>query len=280
MEEKMYRAYQAAKHLLDETSSEEERELLGSMSETDVVVVRGSYDRVQNVLRIMGIPFLLVEPRDVAALSLRPEQMLVVNCPGHIGPKGVGVVRRFVEGGGMLFTTDWALKHVLEPAFPGYVAYNRRPTADDVVRIEIVDKEHSFLKDIFRDGSDPLWWLESSSYPIRVLKPDEVRVLLSSSELQQKYGEAPVAITFRYGAGEVFHMISHYYLQRTETRGARHKSSWKLYAQEIGAEGVAKADMPELDALTTSEVEAAYTSMAFVRRAMMMSRRMKQERDA
>lgn len=279
MEDRMYQAYYAAKRIFDETSSEEEQELLKGIGDTDVVVVRGSYDRVEDVLRVMEIPFVLVEPVQVAGLTLKPEQVLVVNCPGHIGRKGVDVVRRFVEGGGMLFTTDWALKHVLEPAFPGYVAYNQRPTADDVVRIEIVDKEHSFLKDIFRDGSDPLWWLEGSSYPIKVLKPDEVRVLLTSSELQQKYGEAPVAITFRYGAGEVFHMISHYYLQRVETRSSRHAMNWKLYAKEMAAEKAVQASMPEFANLTTSEVEAAHKSMGMLRMVLRMRAESKQ-RDA
>ena len=94
-------------------------------------------------------------------------------------------------------------------------------------------------------GEDPLWWLEASSYPIRVLDP-AVEVLLASSELQGKYGEAPVAVLFRHGQGEVFHMISHYYLQRTELREARHQSNSFEYAM---AKGVATS--PDMADLTT-----------------------------
>ena len=41
-----------------------------------------------------------------------------------------------VHAGGTLVTTDWALRHVIEPAFPGVLAYNERPTmggADECV---------------------------------------------------------------------------------------------------------------------------------------------------
>ena len=49
------------------------------------------------------------------------------------------------------------------------------------------------------------------------------KVLITSRELGEKYGERPVAVWFRWGEGDVFHMISHYYLQRTEERTARHR---------------------------------------------------------
>ena len=90
------------------------------------------------------------------------------------------------------------------------------PELDDVVRIEVLDRDHRFLQGVLEDGDDPLWWLEGSSYPIRVLDPERVQVLITSNELEQKYGEAPVAVTFAHGEGEVLHMISHYYLQRAE----------------------------------------------------------------
>ena len=168
------------------------------------------------------MPFTRVESAHLGAVELRPEQLLVVNCPGQLGQRDVLRIRDFVTAGGSLFTTDWALRHVLEPAFPDTVAYNEHPTADDVVRVEVRDTENPFLRGVIDPGEDPLWWLEASSYPIRVLDP-AVEVLLASTELQTKYGEAPVAVLFHHGQGEVFHMISHYYLQRTELREARHQ---------------------------------------------------------
>jgi hypothetical protein len=165
----------------------------------------------------------------------------------------------FVEGGGSLFSTDWALRHVLEPAFPGLVAFNEHPTADDVVRIEVRAHDNPFLRGVIDPGEDPLWWLEGSSYPIRVLDAERVQVLIASTELQAKYGEAPVAVLFHVGQGEVFHMVSHYYLQRTELREARHLAPAAAYA---GGKGVTFA--PEMAAeiadLTAGEVESAGSS--------------------
>ena len=207
------------------------------------------------MLDALGMPYTTVSPDDVAGLRLRPEQLLIINCPGYIGARGVSCVRAFVEGGGSLFTTDWALRHVIEPAFPGVLAYNERPTADDVVRIEIRSRANSFLAGVIEPGDDPQWWLEGSSYPIRVLDPARVEVLLTSDELAARYGEPAVAVLFRHGAGEVFHMISHYYLQRTELRTARHGAAASAYAASNGV-----ADGADLAGLAVGDVESAASS--------------------
>lgn len=205
------------------------------------------------VLDALALPFVRVAPEQLGSLGLRPEQLLVVNCPGQVSREAVTNVRDFVEAGGSLFSTDWALRHLVEPAFPGTIAYNDRPTRDDVVRIEVAEADNPFLRGVIDPGEDPLWWLEGSSYPIRVLDGERVRVLVRSAELEARYGEAPVAVLFSHGRGEVFHMIGHYYLQRTELREARHQTSATAYA---GAKGVA---VPEemLDELNVGDIESA-----------------------
>jgi hypothetical protein len=205
------------------------------------------------------MPYTTVGGEALDRVELRPEQLLVVNCPGHVSGRAIGRIRTFVEAGGSLFTTDWAVRHVLEPAFPGLVAYNDRPTRDDVVRIEVLDRENPFLKGVMDEADDPQWWLEGSSYPIRVLDPSRVQVLLTSSELRTKYGEAPVAVVFEHGLGDVFHMVSHYFLQRTELRSARHAMAATAYAAEKGLS--VSADMAmTMDGLSLGEVEAAASS--------------------
>ncbi len=144
--------------------------------------------------------------------------------------------RDFVATGGSLFTTDWALRHVIERAFPGTVAFNDRATGDEVVPIEVLDDENPFLRGVMDGDDEPQWWLEGSSYPIRVLDPERVQVLIRSRELERRYGEAAVAVLFPWGEGEVFHMISHYYLQRTEFRNARHMANAGAYYAEKGME--------------------------------------------
>ena len=45
-----------------------------------------------------------------------------------------------------------------------------------------------------------------------------MKVLVRSDELKRKYKHDPVIISFEWGKGIVYHMISHFYLQRSEIR--------------------------------------------------------------
>lgn len=71
----------------------------------------------------------------------------------------------------------------------------------------------------------PVWWLEGSSYPIEILDKKKVKVLVRSEELKRRYKHDPVIISFEWGKGVVYHMISHFYLQRSETRTQKQGNS-------------------------------------------------------
>jgi len=262
MDTTMKQAYRVARELLRDRvrkSSPETLEILEQVRQADVIVVEGGYDRIQDVLEIAGMPFTLVSPERFEKSNLRPDQIVFVNCPGNLSPKGLRNLEVFVREGGFLFTTDWALRNVLEHAFPGFVEFNDRPTGDEVVRIELMDREDPMLKTVLDSNDDPQWWLEASSYPIRVLDQQRVKVLIRSKEIEQRHGESPVLVTFDYGAGTVYHMISHFYLQRTETRTARHAKPSMTYAAEKGLDQAALFQVQELGAeeLTTGQLESA-----------------------
>ena len=260
------RAYRAAAHITREQlrrDAPEKARVLDAVEKSDVIVVRGCYDRVEDVLAALEVDFTACSTAALDRLALRPEQLLVINCPGQVSAHAITRIRAFVEAGGSLFTTDWALKHVIEPAFPGVLAFNERPTADDVVRIEVKDPDNIYLQGVVDGQDDPLWWLEASSYPIRVVDTERVQVLITSKELGQKYGEEPVAVWFRWGEGEVFHMISHYYLQRTELRTQRHKAGVAAYFGEKGVP-MTPAMQAEYAGLALSDVESAKPSAAFM----------------
>lgn len=262
MEDKRQRAYQAGAAVARqrmEADAPLDAAALSAVEAADVVVVPGAYDHVERVLDALAMPHTVVTGDRLAGVRLRPEQLVVVNCPGTLDARQVQRLAEFVGEGGSLFTTDWALKHVVEPGFPGVLSYNQRPTTDDVVRVEIVDHDNPFLRGVMDANDDPQWWLEASSYPIQIHDPDRVHVLMSSSELETKYGEAPVAVLFRHGEGEVFHMISHYYLQRTELRTARHSGTAKNYFSEKGAV-LSDALAPAVADLSLGDVESAASS--------------------
>ena len=260
--DRQQRAYVAAAWIAREKMAEEAPEdaaALRAVEASDVVVVRGTYDHVEQVLDALGTPYTAVETSQLPRVRLRPEQLVVINCPGTVPAASMVQIREFVAAGGSLFTTDWALRHVIEPAFPGLLAYNERPTADDVVRITVRSHDNPFLKGVMSEQDDPLWWLEGSSYPIKILDRERVEVLLESRELADKYGEAPVAVLFKHGKGEVFHMISHYYLQRTELREARHRAPAAAYAEEKGV-AMSEPMAAAVEDLSLGEVEAATSS--------------------
>ena len=103
---------------------------LADVQASDIVVVGGCYDHVEQVLGALEMPFTGIRGDQFSQIELRPEQLLVVNCPGKLHARDLSLVADFVASGGSLFTTDWALRNVVQRAFPDTVAYNERPTGD------------------------------------------------------------------------------------------------------------------------------------------------------
>jgi hypothetical protein len=267
---KMEQAYKASSKILEKRMAKErpvDLEILKKVKESSIVIVTGSYDRVETVLDMINVPYVLIEPEEVDRIELSPDQILIINCPGNIYDEGLAKIKRFVQYGGFLFTTDWALQNILEKIFPEFVKYNQRPTADDCVAVQVVDKTNKFLEGLFKADEEPIWWLESSSYPIQLLDKKSVKILVKSREMEKKYGEAPIVITFDYGeGGTVLHMTSHYYLQRAELRNDRQKTSAKTYVMnEMGfTEDEAEEMKNDLNGLSLGEAESAYSTTQFI----------------
>jgi hypothetical protein len=122
------------------------------------------------------------------------------------------------------------------------------------------------LSSLLGPDDDPQWWLEGSSYPIRILDREKVQILVTSKELEEKWGEAPVFVTFPYGKGRIYHMISHFYLQRTETRTGRHKgSSYDFLAEK----GVTEEEYSKYAGLGASDADLASVESAYASRSML-----------
>jgi hypothetical protein len=269
----MNNAYRIAGELLKDRLKDVDPDALSGLQdikEADVIVVKGQYDHIEQVLSLAGTPFTLIPPKNLDEAELRPDQIVFINCPGQIGPRGLRKLTTFVSSGGFLFTTDWALKHVLEPAFPGFVEFNQRQTADEVVRVEVLDTADPFLKSLLGPNDDPQWWLEGSSYPIRILDEKKVHVLVKSKDIQEKYGESPVFVTFDYEGGKIYHMISHFYLQRSETRTKRQQASAANYLDEKAISNKLRAKYENLGINQSSlgDVESAFTSSAMMNKIL------------
>ncbi|MCA9668105.1 MAG: hypothetical protein KC503_21050 [Myxococcales bacterium] len=233
--------------------------LLREAAAADVIVVRGSYDRVQDVLRAVKVKHVVVPPRLLPRLPLFSTQTLMINCPGRLGAAGVRKVRHFVRTGGHLVTTDWALT-VVARAFPGTITRGGRNTKNDVVKVKFLDYKNALLKHARAAKVAPRWWLETGSYPIRVLAPRKVKVLITSNEMKRKYGAAPIAVSFRFHDGKVLHMTSHFYLQQAKLRGRRERAKGSAFAKAAGLSSaqVARLKKQGLEKVRAGALNAAY----------------------
>ena len=270
----MFKAYQVAQEMMKDRLVDKDENLskeFDELADSDVIIVSGTFDHIEDVFRKIGLKHILVSPDAFGKVKLNTEQIVFINCPGNVNPPGLRNLTKFVEDGGFLFTTDWALKHVIEPAFPGYIQYNNRSTGDEVVRVEINAKGDPFLETLISATDDPQWWLEGSSYPITVLDKKKVEVLVKSKEIQKKYGEPAVFVSFDYGKGKIYHMISHFYLQRSETRTERHTGKGSDYLNEklkMSSVRYQKYANMDIEDSNLGEVESAFTSSAFMNKVL------------
>ena len=268
----MPNAYKVANEILkdrfeENNMSDDYEKIINS----DIVIVSGSYDHIQDVFRKLDLKFSLTNPNNFSQIPLNTDQIVFINCTGDVDHLGIRKINKFVKDGGFVFTTDWALKHVIEPAFPGFIRYNNNTTADEVVRVEILAPNDPFLLTLIDKNDDPQWWLERSSYPIKVINENDVEILVKSNEVKEKYGESAIFVTFQYGKGRVYHMISHFYLQRAENRTQRHTNSGSDYLYEkLKMDDLKKNKYDYMidDDTNLGEVEAAFSSSALMNKVL------------
>ena len=280
IKDKMSTAYRVAQEMIKDKLKDVDEDMAAEFEElgqSEVIVSKGVHDYIEQVFNGIGLKHNLINPQQFEKIDLDPDKIIFINCPGNVSSKGLRNLVTFVEKGGFLFTTDWALRHVIEPGFPGYIKYNNRPTSDEVVRVDILAEEDPFLQSLIGPNDDPQWWLEGSSYPIEILNHKEVDILIKSKEIEKKYGESAVFVTFDYGKGKIYHMISHFYLQRAETRTARHAKSGAEYANEkLNMDPYRKEKYMNMgiDDANLSDVEAAYSSSSIMNKILWDKRKM------
>ncbi len=203
-----------------------------------ILAVEGRFEKPKKIISHMyAYEKRVVKPEDLMNIDLNQYDVVLIGCPGDkISGSTLQKIRNYVIlNGGWLITTDWTITNVLELAFPGFIKWNGKRTADAVVACQIIKPNHPFLDGVLSEiqqgkwakKSDKnikkdefRWWLENRSFPI-MSQSNEVQVLIASWELKNKWGESPVLVTFPVGkkGGRIIHMISHAHLQKGSSRG-------------------------------------------------------------
>lgn len=216
----MRSAYQMAAIAVRQRLAEQHADdltVLDAVEPGDVAAFRGSYDQAEELLKTIGVE-AIVDPGDKQLKA----RVVFINCTGGYAADMADRMAAFVEEGGYLVTSDWALDGVLEKAFPDRLRWNRKGTNDEIISVE--PYTDSLWSEIVVLGANPQWWLWGS-HPVEVVDTASVQVEAASHDLLQKYGAPVVAARFAHGRGQVFHVISHFWAKRTGTPTARHQGT-------------------------------------------------------
>jgi hypothetical protein len=185
---------------------------LHAVEKAEVVIVTGSADHMEQVMRRAGVNFALVAPEDLPDLPLRWQQILMVNCTGQMSPKAMERVRRFVNAGGMLYTTDHAVHYLIEKIFPGTIRFNGQATQEEIFPMETTG-DRGLLAKIVTPGHQPRWQLAGGGMLFDVVDP-KVEVLMRSDAVNKRYHKGGVlGVRFRVGDGQVVHVTGHFFTQ-------------------------------------------------------------------
>jgi hypothetical protein len=191
----------------------EDAHTIERMSDDDVIVVKGHSDQIEDVLKALKIPHKAIEADKLTETKLDPKSILVLNCNSRLNPYSdfeFTKIREFVDKGGYLFTSDWQLEFLMGKVFPGTISLDKKIGKDALVvpiKPSIAGSRHPFLRDVFPmstswDKDSFVWHMDSWSELIKVQSPG-VTVLIESPDLQSKFQNGAVAVTFRWHNGAV-----------------------------------------------------------------------------
>ncbi len=203
-----------------------------------ILAVDGKFEKPKKIIQHMyAHEKTIIKPKAILKTDLDSYDLVLIGCPGdEIPPIAHSKIKDFVSNGGWLLTTDWAIHHIIQNIFPGFISWNGIKTDDAVVACQILEPNHPFLDGVLGEiqqkkwakktsantgKTEFRWWLETRSFPIQILKSAAVEVLIASNELKQKWGESPVLVYFDFGkkGGRIIHMISHTHLQKGGAKG-------------------------------------------------------------
>lgn len=180
-----------------------------------LLAVRGGMDYVEQV-----VPHVHAAEKVVVEANKRPADIsgfdvIFVGCPGRLNLADWGdPINAFLAGGGVLMTTDWCLKNIIQRLFPNTV--KKRGIAQGTFPLRVVRPGHPLVEGVPNCEGTP-WVVEGWSHRIEVLDARRVEVVLDAPDMSGP--NQAVLVNFNVGKGLVVHAISHFHLQGSEKSG-------------------------------------------------------------
>jgi hypothetical protein len=172
-----------------------------------VIVARGAWDDSTKTLQKFGVPCTRIRAGQLDDYPLGSVKVLIIDCAGDVPRESFQRIRDFVSKGGYLLSTDWALDNMLQKTFPGYVEWNRKKNRRDMYDAEVTNPDPVLFKNAVNNAN---WRLDKECHLLAVLKPDAVQVIVRSSGLAHEDGQGILAVAWRFGRGEVLHLVGHF----------------------------------------------------------------------
>ncbi len=239
--------------------------LLRGLQRSEVLTVDGLYDQMHLLLDAASIPYTRTTSSEINNEMLAGARFVFVNCGSDFEDATAKKIAGFVADGGLLLTTDFAMRDLLQKAFPAYVQWNGRSTGNEFVEVDAVRLDDPLTHSLFEGQERPIWWLEGQSHPIERLHAD-VDVLVRSQQLKNRHGNGSVIVRFPFGNGGVYHLISHLWLQHSAGLRQDDDQGAIAFAAAAGATGATiNFTQGAVQAGATREsVQAATAVMGFV----------------
>lgn len=190
---------------------------------SELLVVEGAFDQMDKVLDSLKIPYVKATMKEIVRgkkYSLGSFKVIFWNCGEGMADASMrrfrSKLKRWIAGGGYLFSTDWGIEHVVQPMFSDRIRTSgqRAPLREMVLHIKPTrsgSRSH-LLTGVFPRGAKGQWWLEQASFDIEVQDPSTVTVLIEAPQLKSVFRRSPaVAVTFEHGRGRVLHVMGHYF---------------------------------------------------------------------
>ena len=198
---------------------------LQALPKKSIVVLEGEFDQIGLVLDMYRIPHTSVTRAKLLKLSLKPTRALLLSCgrtPGPLQkPLLIKRVKKFVEGGGWVVATDWALAPYLTEAIKPRIkeVVPKRRQGDLIIAVQSVPTNSPLLEGVTGQGNLH-WWLEEASKFAQIGgvpgKKTRGAVLVRSDEMEKRFGSGSLVISIPVGKGYVVYSMAHIHQKRAK----------------------------------------------------------------